>query len=636
MKRLKLLFCVAVLASVAVALTVHYRTDAAGDPEYNSGMDACPMYPVFTQIFLSNAGKNFDEASRTTVNVANNTNPLPTLGLASRANFIDDYIFDAMASEGITPAELAGDAEFLRRVYLDTTGRIPPPDVTKQFLASTDPNKRTALIEQLLASDAFIDRMTLLYGDLLRNTIALLGGTAPTAPVEARNAYYNYIRQSLSGSNTLDGVLSDLLTATGLNTENGASNFLARERIGNNQGGVLDSLDEMAISTARVFLGTQIQCISCHNGARHLEEINLWLSNKRREDLWGMAAFFSSVNVQALTPRMGQTLAQPSDVEEGGPGYYDTRMNGGSLRPARTRPDPLVYPKYIRTDEEVVENYRSEFVRLIKEDPQFAKAGANYIWKWFMGLGIVDPPYAFDFARQDPNNPPPAPWTIQPTNPDLLQALADDFTNSGFDIRSLVYDILTSSTYQLSAYYNGTWQDRYAKFFARHLVRRLSSEQIHDAITQASDRPISFQIPGLNDISWAVQLPDTAEPINRTGFPAPAGTMQLLNTFDRGNRNTVDRPDPASGSLFQALFLMNNNFVISRIKANQPSRVRTLLQDSNLTDDQVVEELYLATLTRYPTPEEKATALGMLSNSRSSGAEDLAWTLLNKLDFIHY
>ena len=132
------------------------------------------------------------------------------------------------------------------------------------------------------------------------------------------------------------------------------------------------------------------------------------------------------------------------------------------------------------------ENYRVALARIVTSDIQFARATVNYIWKEFFGRGIVDPVNQFDPARLDPDNPPADPWTLQPSNARLLNALAQEFVDDGFNLKTLMRKIANSEAYQLSSRYNGDWKPEYEKLFARKLVRRLWAEEIHDAVAQSS------------------------------------------------------------------------------------------------------------------------------------------------------
>src|SRR5262249_14404368 len=146
--------------------------------------------------------------------------------------------------------------------------------------------------------------------------------------------------------------------------------------------------------------------------------------------------------------------------------------------------------------------------REVTRDFQFARAAVNYIWKEFMGKGFVEPTNQFDPARLDPDNPPPDPWTLQPNQPRLLNALAQSFIDSKYDLKALMRTIALSDTYQLSSRYSGTWNPRWEDMYARHLPRRLWAEEVHDAILQSSNVPQTYPVPGLPAVNSAMKLPD--------------------------------------------------------------------------------------------------------------------------------
>jgi hypothetical protein len=267
---------------------------------------------------------------------------------------------------------------------------------------------------------------------------------------------------------------------------------------------------------------------------------------------------------------------------------------------------------------------------MLTADPQFAKATVNLIWKQFFGLGIVEPVDGFDMARQDPANPPPAPWTIQPRNPALLAALADDFVDQGFHLKQLMRTMARSSAYQLSARFEGEWRESYTPYFARHYVRVLTAEQMHDAIAEATqvygnyrqrDMLYNTRLPSIRFVTEA----STPENINN------GEAKDLMRTFGASNREQSDRR--SEGSILQALTLMNSPFVTKRVEASGGSRVEQLVK-SDRDNGAIVDELYLATLSRPPLADEKQLALTWLEENRQQGAEDLHWALLNKLDFV--
>jgi len=244
----------------------------------------------------------------------------------------------------------------------------------------------------------------------------------------------------------------------------------------------------------------------------------------------------------------------------------------------------------------------------------------------------VSPSDQFDPMRLDPNNPPsncPSPsnpCTLQPSNAALLNALAQDFINNKYDLKSLMREIVNSQTYQLSSRYNGAWDPSTQNLFGRKLVRRLWAEEIHDAIAQSSGVIPTYTNPAWGPVSWAMQLP---EPLNTPDGNGAVSTF--LNAFLRGNRD--DQPRRPDGSISQALGLMNDNFVMSRIRTNTPA-TGLLVQALKLPDDQMVNTLFLNVLSRYPTSAEMSAALTNLKSNRTQEAQNLLWSLYNKVDFV--
>jgi hypothetical protein len=277
------------------------------------------------------------------------------------------------------------------------------------------------------------------------------------------------------------------------------------------------------------------------------------------------------------------------------------------------------------------ENYRAAMGRIVTADPQFARAGVNYLWKEMFTLGIVEPADNFDLLRQDPSNPPPGSWTLQPTHPTLLVKLSQDFAAHGYDIRYVLGLMAKSNAYQLSSFYPYPWSDAYASLFARHFTRRLRSEEIFDAITKATGVPASLSVSGYpSPVAWAGQLPDINE---------PRGPLAVfLNTFMRGDRESEARSNEFSIS--QALSLLNDTTVTSRVKNSTSGSAVNKLIAANATSTAIVSSLYLSTLSRPPTATELTAALAMFTNLKSGQtkttvAEDLQFALLNKIDFFN-
>jgi hypothetical protein len=312
-------------------------------------------------------------------------------------------------------------------------------------------------------------------------------------------------------------------------------------------------------------------------------------------------------------------------------------------RPPRVAPagcksgQPCYYvaPQYIFNGESPKpgENYRAALAREVTGDFQFARASVNYLWAQFFGLGLVDPPDTFDPMRLDPSNPPPAPWTLQPTNPQLLNALATHFIQGGYDVKALMREIANSATYQLASHYPGQWNAAWEPYFARKYVRRLWSEEIHDAIAQSSGTFPSYNMTGFTDqgyakVSYAMQFPDVI------GAPTGDGNASnLLDSFLRGNRD--DQPRKQDGSILQALNLMNNPFVEARLQAASATPSQLIAKNLALGNTDLINVLFLNILSRYPSGDEMTKAQAALSaGNRTQAVQDLVWSLYNKLDFI--
>lgn len=567
---------------------------------------------------------------------------------APRKNVIDDIIFGRMERDGIASAPLCTDEEFMRRVSLDLTGRIPSPDDVTAFIQDQNPSKRDALVDRLVGSPEYVDKWTMFFGDLYKNTQF---ATNINLYFGGREAYYNYIKESIKENKDYGRMAREMIASDGNSFTIGAVNFTV---LGNVPMGPLqDIYDGQAVRVATTFLGlSSMDCLLCHNGAGHLDAVNLWGSQVTRADAWGMAAFF------ARTRRVAQRVADNYfyyDVSESPSGEYTLTTNSGNRQPRTPiNGNSIVAPKYPFGGFGVNsgENRRQAIARIVTDDFQFARAAVNYLWEELMVEALVSPSNAFDPARLDPNAQMPGGWALQPANPQLLESLAGEFWNNNYDLRYLIGLIAKSSAYQLSSKYPGEWKLDYVPYYARKYARRLDAEEIHDAIVKATGQPVLSQyrdaanqlvtITGyailnqsaqfVRSVDWAMQLPDT------TG-----GNAGFLNAFLRGNRDTNLRSGDAS--ILQSLSLMNNLFVTNRIHQGNfvrppsqpdiPSTVRRLLADPNLSNEQIVTQLFLHTLSRYPTDAEKTKLLAYFGPmGKTQATESVQWTLLNKADFI--
>ncbi len=585
----------------------------------------------------------------------------PTAGKAIRKNsfeaaksgkgsLIDQYIYADLQKNNITPADLTTDHEFIRRVTLDLTGRIPTSARVSQFVASTDPNKRAALITELLAKPEWVDKWTMYLGDLFKNTQA---SVQVNIRAEGRNAFYKYLHDSVAADKPYNQMASEIIAAQGTNSfdqTNGQVNYYPLGIVGG--GPSQDIFDNQTANIADQFLGmAHVNCLLCHNGAGHLTSLSLWGGQTTRLQAWGLSAFIAKTYTHSITTPKDPTTGNTYNYYSLDAYTTDYALNTTTgIRPPRLpiRTLKTFKPNYLfgNAAPSKGEDYRTALARMVTGDFQFARAAVNYQWAHFFGVGIVDPPDQFDPLRLDPNNPPPAPWTLQPTNAALLNALAQNFIDSGYDLKKLQSLIVNSDTYQLASEYNGTWDASYEPYFARKFVRRMWSEEVHDSVITAINTLPSYTVngftnastvysitsPGFGKISYAMQAPDVVN------MPDNGGAVsQFLDVFLRGNRD--DQPRKTEGSILQSLDLMNDNFIQSRIHSTGSGATASYLATLiTIGDIPLINRLYMDVLSRYPTDSELALAVTKLESAGATGrqasAEDILWTLFNKVDFV--
>ena len=552
---------------------------------------------------------------------------------------IDAYLYADMQAQGVQPADLTSDWEFIRRVTLDLTGRIPNSSKVLSFVADTTADKRARLIDELLASPEWVDKWTMYFGDLYQNT-QQRPSTALNRFPQGRNAFYQYIHDSLAANKPYDQMATELITASGHDSfTQGELNWILNGYI--TGGPQQDITDSMAANVSQVFLGiSHMNCLLCHNGRGHLDQLSLWGSYTTRYQAWDFASFLSRTTFQRVNYDSANRNNYYWSVTDNVNHDYQLGTTTGN-RPARNVTAPCVAgkpcyvpPMYIFTSAKPngAENYRAALARMVTGDLQFSRAIVNYMWAQFFGRGIVDPPDQFDPARLDPDNPPPDPWTLQPSNPRLLNALAQRFVDNKYDLKALMREIANSNAYQLTSEYNGQWNPAWEPLFARKFVRRLWGEEIHDAVVQSSGLLPTYNIRGFSDsgfaaVSFAMQLPDTVN------VPGGAATT-FLDHFLRGNRD--DQQRRGDGSILQALSLMNDNFIMTRIDPGGKQANQLLAQNLSRTSDELIRALYLGVLSRYPSDAEMQTAQAAMTaaGSKAAGGTNLLWSLYNSVAFV--
>jgi hypothetical protein len=586
----------------------------------------CPVAPAPSHARVPNVHAE-GRAARSAFAHAAPASPGPPYAVTKAyRNPVDQEIFGMMAANGVVPAARAGDAEFLRRVMLDLTGQIPDAAQAKAFLADAHPDKRALAIESLLASDAFADRWTMWFGDLVENVRTTSANGIEQAP--GRNALYAWIRASIAAGKPYDQMVRELVGATGDSFADGAPNFWVRNLT--TMGVTQDNYDNLAAVTGEKFLGLQINCSGCHNGAGHSP--NLYVQLKTRMDFWKNAAFFaqtaSTRTTDAATGLAKYTLA---DNTTGSYLLNTTTGNRPPRQPAAGQSNK-VDPAFYLTGEKPAPGkpLRAEYARMLTAHPQFARAAVNYVFKEMFGIGIVDPPDNFDLLLQDPNNLPPG-QAAQPSHPALLNRLQASFVAGGYDLRSLLRTLANSEAYQLSARYApGPWNETWTRTFARRVTRRIPAEALFDAMATASGLVDTMTVTSAPSVTRAMLLPDPTEGGGPSGF---------LNAFLRGNRDTNLRSGDVS--TIQALTLMNDNAVVNRIRSGTAATLVARTLKATQKPDEITDALFLGTLSRFPTAAEKTAAVNYLKTGTTAAqlatkAENLQWALLNKLEFAFY
>jgi len=559
-----------------------------------------------------------------------------------RKNFVDEHIFGKMDRDKIPHAPLAGDEEFLRRAYLDATGLLPTPEEARSFIKDTDPNKRDKLIDSLIGSEAFTDEWAYHYGELLRTRLA---------------PFHTWTKQWLKVDRPYNEVFADLVTPTTKNAKGFPTALTFYDPIGYiaNRCGLwtdpddykglnrLDWIDEITSDIGRVFLGLSMDCFSCHNGAGHADSFNMFLGSRKRVDFWQQAAFFGKMRNVGYSDGSARSFYGGNSLfDDLAPGY-NTGNDGVYYTPAEGRfpRDGKTYePAFLLTGEKPKpgEDPRKALARIVPSHIQFARASVNIVWQKLMVVGLVEPYDGFDLMRLDPKNPPKAPWTIQPANPELLEALAEDFRSHNYSIHRVIKNIMKSNAYQLSASFPGEWKDAYVPYYARRFARVLTGPEAVDIVTQATGAPYELKLYGedrqyVKELTSPTSLQNGAfGGLNAGNSPEKSLVFTFMQTYYQGER-AMPPVDKNVASPVQAMMMMTSPVVTKRVTAEGSTRVAKLLK-SGKSDDEALDELFLAALTRRPSADEMEVGKRVLAKDRKAGLEDIQWALLNSTEFL--
>jgi hypothetical protein len=493
-----------------------------------------------------------------------------------RANTIDELIYRKLARVRLSPSPRCSDAEFLRRVYLDTIATLPTPEETRAFLADADPEKRAKLIDRLLERPEYVDYRTLKLADLLRVN-------GQYCSDEGADVYYRWIHDRVQKNVGYDQFVRELITGRGSGFHVGPANYFK----------VATNPEELAEATAQSFLGVRIQCAKCHN-----HPFEKW----KQKDYYGLAAFFARVG-QKYGPEFGES-------------QIFVQREGEETNP---RTKQITAPKFLGGPQPTLAAEEDRRVALANwltshENRDFARVAVNRVWADYFGKGIVDA--VDDFRVTNP-----------PSNAPLLDALADDFIAHGYDIKYITRQILNSEAYgRSSAILPGNARDE--RNFTRYYPRRLPAETLLDAVAQVTDRPDRFwPYPQ----GWrAIQVRDSRI------------SSYFLQIFGRPKREVLCACERSlQPNLAQSLHLINSDNLNNKLTDGK-GRISQLLKQYEKTppaqaSSKMVEDLYLLTLCRYPTPAESKNVLAHIARTKDArkAYEDCLWALLNAEEFVY-
>jgi hypothetical protein len=494
-------------------------------------------------------------------------------------NYIDEHVYRKLKQLQFESGELCGDSEFVRRVHLDVIGTLPSVESVLSFLADKSDDKRSKLIDALLERKEHAQFWTVRWGDLLRMSEKQVGKAGLLK-------YHAWVQDAIRQNKPYNQFVRELLTATGNTLENPAANYYRTEA----------SVEDAVETTAQTFLGVRIQCAKCHN-----HPYEKWTQN----NYYGLSTFFSQVKRQRIEktdPKDKKKKTIEIEIKTEGKGDVRHPVSGQLMQPWVPGTGSFSITN--------IADRRLAFVNwLTKSDnPFLARVEVNRIWAYLMGRGIVEP---FDDFRE--SNPA--------SNESLLDALARDFAEHKFDRRHILRVILNSRTYQATSHATQFNKDD-SRLFSHYQPRRLSAEQMLDAISHVTDVPDKF--PGHPDGTKATQLiaPDLANNDFLKQFGQPE--RQIACACERAT-------DP---SLPQALAMYNGKLIQAKLTNNKNRFHRALAANRSLT--KIVDELYLAAFARRPTKEETDIAVDYVTASKNQGkaCEDLCWAVMNQTEFL--
>jgi len=522
-----------------------------------------------------------------------NDGPFTTGSSDELIEFINGRIRQGWEDNEIQPSSPAEDDEWIRRVHLDILGHIPEASVVEKFLKDRDPAKRAKLIDTLLDDEAYVRNFTTIWTNLC------IGRGTPRRV--SRNGMQKFFREAFARNRPWDQVVFDLISAEGHFEENGAVNYMLAQMAMN------DEMVQATAKTARLFLGLQIQCTQCHN-----HPFNDW----QQERFWQFNSFLRQarkIDHRKPDPETGRLVDDYSEIvfrEFNYPVFYE-RRNGLMQMADPTFMNANFELKAFKLNQidPNETNLREELAKLAIEGdkPWIAMAMVNRMWGHFFGYGFTKP-----IDDMGPHNPA--------SHPQLHDRLAAEFVKSNYDIKQLVRWICNSEAYNLTSQVGRDNEiDNPAAgempLFSHMYVKSMEAEQLYDSLIVATSAHKSGRA------NW-----EQAERQRQQWM----GQFVIAFGTDEGDEATT-----FNGTIPQALMMMNGELVQNAVSAEKGSSLREALENSD-PDATKIRNLYLATLSRYPSSREATMAMRLVRGNRDKLAayQDLFWALLNSNEFI--
>ncbi|MBM3994207.1 MAG: DUF1553 domain-containing protein [Planctomycetes bacterium] len=553
-------------------------------------------------------------------------------------NYVDREVFARLRKMNMVPSDLSSDTEFLRRIYIDTIGQLPTPEEVRVFMADPGADKRARKIEELLKHPLHAAVWATRFSDVTGNDTAALEQPVALKPKRSQQ-WHDWLRKRFQDNMPYDQIVKGILTATsreGRTPEDWLKHVKTTDK-----GIEVGSYDTTAYAnretldlywrrqvvvpielwgerTAAAFLGVRVECAQCHK-----HPFDRWTQAEYR----AYANIFAAVTSNNISPEAKKAIDK-ENLERKGPNAPKNNANLnlitkevylGAIGKTFTHPDTNTYlpAKALGGPEIKLERGNDPRVDLYNwmrspNNPFFARAMVNRIWANYTGVGLVNP--VDDFSLGNPAS-----------NEALLDALAKDFIAHNFDIRHIERTILNSRTYQLSAKVNAT--NKFDKLnYAHAYIRPMIAEAVVDVLNSALGVSEKYG-PDIKPGSKAVEVGASQMQNQQLAY--------TFRIFGRPPRTTAcDCERAMEPALPQKLFLMTDPQIFA--KFNDPSgRLQGALKSSK-KDEEILEELFLATLSRLPTDRDRKAFAEHRDRvgSRREAITDTMWALINTREFI--